>query len=320
MNKYFEINSQTSLKYDTDCNKFYTNNNNKIYEHSMYPMVLNDSTTNRNKYIQSSDVNGILQSNNYDAKGAVIDDSTKIRFGEMTDQDGKKELPTRIFQGVPYMGAGQSVLKNTDLSSRLIYAEDTRVSRTRSQRYELSPPMRSYREAADRYQVERIIAEIIALLKEGKSVAYVSDAGTPGVSDPGDYLVKKVVEAGFSVVPIPGASALAAILSISGMNVQRPLFVGFLPRKKGHQTLMKKLRAGLTEEMFDGLVFYESPERVIRTLEELLEWKLELEVCIGRELTKQFEQIIRGTPESALEQLRAIAPRGEFVILIKYHA
>ena len=201
-----------------------------------------------------------------------------------------------------------------------IYAEDTRVSRTLSQRYELSPPMRSYREAADRYQVERIIAEIIALLKEGKSVAYVSDAGTPGVSDPGDYLVKKVVEAGFSVVPIPGASALAAILSISGMNVQRPLFVGFLPRKKGHQTLMKKLRAGLTEEMFDGLVFYESPERVIRTLEELLEWKLELEVCIGRELTKQFEQIIRGTPESALEQLRAIAPRGEFVILIKYHA
>jgi hypothetical protein len=130
MNKYFEINSQTSLKYDTDCNKFYTNNNNKIYEHSMYPMVLNDSTTNRTKYIQSSDVNGILQSNNYDGKGAVIDDSSRIRFGEMTDQDGKKELPTRIFQGVPYMGAGQSVLKNTDLSSRLIYAEDTRVKKS----------------------------------------------------------------------------------------------------------------------------------------------------------------------------------------------
>ena len=208
---------------------------------------------------------------------------------------------------------GLDVLRGVDA----IYAEDTRVTGVLLNRYEIKKPMRSYREAADAGQVSRMIAEVIGRLRVGESVAYVSDAGTPGVSDPGNYLVEKVAEAGYSVVPIPGASALASIMSVAGYPVLRPLFVGFLPKKKGHQTLMGKLRDTLESEVADAVVFYESPERVVRLLHELSGWGMPLQVCVARELTKLHEEILRGPLPEVLGLLEKRPQlKGEFAILI----
>ncbi len=206
------------------------------------------------------------------------------------------------------------VLKNVNV----IYAEDTRVFQKLLVRYEFTKPLRSFREAASANQVERTIKEVCDHLYEGETVAYVSDAGTPGISDPGSFLVRKVVEAGFKVLPLPGPSSLTALLSASGFPVQRPLFVGFLPKKKGHQTLMKQLREVLVNETVDTLVFYESPERILKLLLELLEWGVELQVCLGRELTKMHEEIVRGSVGEVYEALK-IRPsiKGEITLAIR---
>ena len=198
-----------------------------------------------------------------------------------------------------------------------IYAEDTRVSGVLLKHYQIEAPLFSYREAAERNQVEKTIRQIIFSLYEGKSLAYISDAGTPGVSDPGSYLVQKVLGAGFSVTPIPGVSALATLLSVSGLVVQRPLFVGFLPKKKGHQTLMKSLKEGLSSGSYDGLVFYESPERIIKLLQELLEWTMPIMVCLGRELTKIYEEFLRGSVEEVLAILqKRPSIKGEITLIV----
>ncbi|MBU6388984.1 16S rRNA (cytidine(1402)-2'-O)-methyltransferase [Patescibacteria group bacterium] len=198
-----------------------------------------------------------------------------------------------------------------------IYAEDTRVTAKLLARYDIKKPLFSYREAASRNTVDKMIADITNLLQKSEQVAYVSDAGTPGLSDPGQYLVEKTVAAGFPVVPIPGPSGLATLMSVSGLSVGRVLFVGFLPKKKGHQTALAKLRAVLLDETADGLIFYESPERIIKLLQELVEWKLPLQVCLGRELTKMYEEITRGSLESVLAELRK-KPRvkGEITVMI----
>ena len=132
MNQKFSINTQTSLKYDNCLNSTVNMNNEKMFQHCFSPIAMSDSKNNRIQYLQSSEINGILQENNYDGSGVYVNDSTKIRFGEMSIQEGKKELPTRLFIGSPYMSAGQSEMKNTDLSSRLKYSEDTRVKKSAS--------------------------------------------------------------------------------------------------------------------------------------------------------------------------------------------
>ena len=121
MNKKLSINNQTSLKYDNCSLNTMDMYNDKMFNHRFSPMALNDVNNNREKYLESSEINGILQENNYDGSGKYINESSQIRFGEMSKQDGKKELPTRLFVGSPYMSAGQSEMKNTDLSSRLKY-------------------------------------------------------------------------------------------------------------------------------------------------------------------------------------------------------
>jgi 16S rRNA (cytidine1402-2'-O)-methyltransferase len=198
----------------------------------------------------------------------------------------------------------------------VVFAEDTRVTRVLLDRHGISVPLQSYREAAPRPVVERTIQDVISRIQRGEVVAYVSDAGTPGVSDPGDYLVKKVREAGCAVVPIPGASALAAIVSVAGLGVQRPLFIGFLPRKKGKETMLKKLAEGLKADFYDGIVMYESPERVVSLLRSLGEWDLDLRICLGRELTKKFEQVISGNLQEVLLELEKNTVRGEVSLLI----
>jgi 16S rRNA (cytidine1402-2'-O)-methyltransferase len=198
-----------------------------------------------------------------------------------------------------------------------VYAEDTRVTKKLLDRYDIKTPLRSYREMQPRPQLERSITDIIDLLYKGESVAFCSDAGTPGISDPGDYLVRRVREAGHDIVTIPGASALAALLSVAGQGVQHPLFEGFLPHKKGRQTRLKQLSEALSHGYTDGIVFYESPERTIKLLTELVEWNQELTICLGRELTKQFEEVITGTLAEVTEELASRKQiKGEVVLLV----
>lgn len=198
-----------------------------------------------------------------------------------------------------------------------IYAEDTRVSTKLLQRYQIKTRLRSFREAAETYQIQKTLKEIISLLENGKDIAYISDAGTPGVSDPGNYLVKSVLEAGYQVVPVPGSSALASILSIAGTSVLKVLFVGFLPRKKGHQTALRRLHQGLEGDYFESVVFYESPERILTLLTELKQWQMPLKLVLAREMTKLHEEIMRGSLEEVEGSLKTRGSiKGEITLLI----
>ena len=199
-----------------------------------------------------------------------------------------------------------------------VYAEDTRVSGKLLAYYQISKPMRSYREAMGGPLLQRTIDEISQHLEEGQDIAYVSDAGTPGISDPGSYLVDNILSKGYQVVPIPGPSSMVTLLSGDGFPAQRPLMVGFLPKKKGHQTLMQKLKAVLLSETADSLVFMESPERLLKLLEELQKWQLPLIVGVGRELTKLFEEIKRGELDEVMAYFagqRSI--KGEIVLIVR---
>lgn len=198
-----------------------------------------------------------------------------------------------------------------------VYAEDTRVTGKLLARYEIKKPFVSLREQQPVAVRERVAAQLIERVRQGEAVAYLTDAGTPGVSDPGNWLVAKAFEAGIMVTPIPGASALTALLSVSGLPVQRPLFVGFLPKKKGHQTLLGKLgRALMEDEVCDSVVLYESPQRVANLLQDVEKWG-DVTVRLGRELTKMHEEILSGTPE----EVRTILTnrptiKGEIVLLV----
>jgi 16S rRNA (cytidine1402-2'-O)-methyltransferase len=199
----------------------------------------------------------------------------------------------------------------------VVYAEDTRVSQKLLNRYEIKTPLSSYREAASPGQVEKTILRIISDLQAGRNVAFVSDAGSPGISDPGQYLVERVVREGLKVEGLPGATAVSTLISIAGTLITRPLFVGFLPKKKGHQTLMGKLRIGLTDDVCDTLVFYESPERLVKLLEELMAWEMPLWVCVGRELTKLHEEVLRGSLEELYTELKKRPSiKGEICLIV----
>lgn len=201
----------------------------------------------------------------------------------------------------------------------VIYAEDTRVTKKLLDTYKIMTPLRSYREMMPREQLDGVQAGIINQLNEGYDLALCTDAGTPGVSDPGDYLVSKVRAAGHEIVPIPGVSALATLLSVAGLAVQHPLFEGFLPHKKGRQTRLIQLGQALQSGAADGIVFYESPERTLRLLDELLEWNQSLTVCVGRELTKHFEEILVGSLSEVREKLaERTSIKGEITLLVTH--
>lgn len=158
---------------------------------------------------------------------------------------------------------------------------------------------------------------VVELLQEGKDVALVSDAGTPLLSDPGARLVRSALEAGFEVVPIPGASALLSALVVSGLSADRFTFYGFLPRKGG-------ARDAFLEEISGSpytAVMYEAPQRVVRLLEDLAAVAGgERRVVVARELTKLHEEVFRGTLAEALERYVGVASRGEFVVLLEGRA
>lgn len=204
-----------------------------------------------------------------------------------------------------------------------ILCEDTRVTAKLLQKYEIKKPLISYHAHSKLSKTEKIFA----LLEEGKNLALVSDAGTPCISDPGVMLIAEVRdrmsrrnlagEARFrldiQIVPIPGPSALISALSASGLPSSEFLFLGFLPHKKGRETLFKEIA-----ESKRTVAFYESPHRILKTLASLEKFAPEKKVVIARELTKIYEEFISGTASEILAhfELHQDTVRGEFVVMV----
>jgi 16S rRNA (cytidine1402-2'-O)-methyltransferase len=190
----------------------------------------------------------------------------------------------------------------------LIAAEDTRRTRKLLSRFDIHTPLVSYFEHNEVKRLDKLLAH----LKRGKEIALVSDAGTPAISDPGYRLIQKVIEQGIPVAPIPGPSAVIAALSVSGLPTDRFSFVGFLPRKgsKRGKLLDKLANSDATS------ILYESPHRLVGTLRNLLEVCGDRQVVITRELTKAFEEVIRGKISDVMGTLKARRVRGEITIVL----
>lgn len=196
------------------------------------------------------------------------------------------------------------VLREADL----ILAEDTRTTSVLLRHLGIEKPMRAHHKFNEHAAVHAVAGEIAA----GRTVALVSDAGTPGISDPGFLLVRTCVEQGIEVETLPGPTAFVPALVQSGFPCDRFCFEGFLPQKKGRA---KRLAALADEER--TMIFYESPYRVVKCLMQLAEvFGPERRVSVSRELTKRFEQTVRGTLAEVLDYFRATEPRGEFVLVV----
>jgi len=195
-------------------------------------------------------------------------------------------------------------LKNVSL----IAAEDTRHTKILLDRYNIKTPTTSYFE----YNKIQKTDYLLKILKEGKSVALVSDAGTPGISDPGYKIIRLCIDSGIPIVPIPGPSGLLTALTISGKPTDKFTFAGFLsnkPIKRKNQ--LKKLR-----DEDRTVVLYESPHRIVKLLADILEIYGDVEVVLARELTKKFEEIKRKNVKALLEDFETEKPRGEFIVIL----
>jgi 16S rRNA (cytidine1402-2'-O)-methyltransferase len=194
-----------------------------------------------------------------------------------------------------------------------IVAEDTRHTGQLLAYMGIKKPMISFRDAP-RSIMDRSLKLIRERTAEKQNGAYVTDAGTPGVSDPGWRLVNSLLEVGVEIVPIPGPSAVATIASLAEIPLNEYRFVGFLPKKKGHQTKIDELQNYLKQKEPRGVILYESPNRIRRTLTDWQKAVLPLGVVIGRELTKKFETVYRGILSPEL--IATLPEKGEYVILI----
>jgi len=196
------------------------------------------------------------------------------------------------------------VLKEVDL----VVCEDTRVTKKLLIHFGINRPVISCFQHSKPAKLDYIISQ----LESGKNIALVTDAGTPGISDPGNILAAEAVKAGVKVVPIPGPSALAALASVSGANMQKFLFLAFPPHKKGRETFFKEVAASEIP-----VIYYESPHRVIKNLELFASLAPEKKLIVGREMTKMFEEILRGTSGEILEYFKKNTDkvRGEFCII-----
>lgn len=192
-------------------------------------------------------------------------------------------------------------------SADLIACEDTRKTRILTQRYGVKTPLTSFYEYNKRVKGDYLIR----LLQEGKSVALVSDAGTPGISDPGFTLIKSCLDAGIKVVPIPGPTALIAALSVSGFATDRFFFQGFLPIKPGARRNRLLWLKGLGETV----IIYESPHRLLKTLADMNLVLGNAPLAVLREVTKLFEEVIRSDAGRLAEHFTKNKPKGEFVII-----
>ena len=189
-----------------------------------------------------------------------------------------------------------------------IFAEDTRVTKRLLSHYEIEKTVYQYHEHNKLHQIQNVIN----LLKGNKNIALVTDAGTPCISDPGFELVNEILKNDLKVVGIPGASSIITGASISGLDMRRMAYEGFLPKKKGRQTLFNKLK---DEER--TIVILESPNRILKTLKDVREYLGERYVVITRELTKIYEEIIRGNVSQIIEKLEKKPIKGEIILFIR---
>lgn len=196
------------------------------------------------------------------------------------------------------------VLKEADL----ILAEDTRTTSHLLNHYGISKPMSPFHQ----HNEHKVLQHLVNQLLEGKKMALVTDAGTPGISDPAFLLVRECVKVGIKIECLPGATAFVPALVNSGIPTNRFCFEGFLPLKKGRQTLLKKLA-----EEERTMIFYESPMRLVKTLEEFMQYFGEDRMCsVSRELTKMFEENKRGTLKEVAEYFKEKTVKGEIVIIL----
>ncbi len=197
------------------------------------------------------------------------------------------------------------VLRSVDL----IAAEDTRVTLPLLTHFGIRKPLVSYHQHSPAFRLEWLLQQ----LREGKSIALVCNAGTPGISDPGVPLVRRALQEGIPVVPVPGPSAVTAALSVAGMEAQRFLFLGFLPREpKERRALLEQVK-----KLPFTLVLYEAPHRLVTTLKELLEVLGDRAVVLCRELTKVHEEVALTTLANLVQRFTGETPRGEFTLVIE---
>lgn len=196
------------------------------------------------------------------------------------------------------------ILREADL----ILAEDTRTSGNLLRHFEIRNAMISYH----KFNEHQTVSGIVERLKRGENIAVVSDAGTPGISDPGFLVARAAVQAGIQVIALPGPTAFVPALVSSGLPCDRFAFEGFLPPKKGRQTRLETL-----QEETRTMIFYESPHRVVKTLAQFIEfYGAERQVAVCREISKVHEECVRGTLEEVLGHFQEVEPRGEFVIIL----
>ena len=191
--------------------------------------------------------------------------------------------------------------------SSLIAAEDTRRSKVLLSHYNISTPTISYYEHNRYTRIPKLIDHLI----DGEDIALITDAGTPGISDPAYRLIRAAINSDCRVESIPGASASLAALVASGLPTDRFIFEGFLPHKKGRKGKLEKVK-----DIDATIIFYESPNRLVRTLKDILEYIGDRPIAIGRELSKKFEEIMRGRVSDILSYYNTNKPKGEFVIVI----
>lgn len=213
-------------------------------------------------------------------------------------------VPTPIGNLADFTYRAVDVLKQADL----IIAEDTRTSSVLLNHYQIQKPLSPYHQ----HNEHKIVDHLVDQLEAGKTIALLTDAGTPGISDPAFLLVRACIRKGVRVECLPGATAFVPALVNSGLPINRFCFEGFLPLKKGRQTLFTKLAA---EER--TIVIYESPMRLVKTLADCITWfGPDRPCCVSRELTKKFEENARGTLQEVHDHFAAKGVKGEIVLVI----
>jgi len=196
------------------------------------------------------------------------------------------------------------VLKEVDL----ILAEDTRTTSNLLNHYQITKPLSPYHQ----HNEHKVLQHLIGQLSQGKKMALATDAGTPGISDPAFLLVRECVKSGIKVECLPGATAFVPALVNSGIPTNRFVFEGFLPLKKGRQTLLKSLA-----DEDRTMIFYESPVRLVKTLQDFIQYfGGGRTCCVSRELTKMFEENKRGTLQEVCDHFKQKSPKGEIVIVV----
>ncbi len=190
----------------------------------------------------------------------------------------------------------------------IVAAEDTRKTRFLLDHLSIKKPLVSYHS----YNEQRRSPELLKQLLGGKSIAVVTDAGTPGISDPAYLLIRNAIEQGSKVIPIPGASAVLASLVVSGLPMNRFAFEGFLPVKKGRKRKFEQLK---NEER--TIVIYESPFRIAKTIQDVVSYIGDRRIAVAREVTKKFEEVLRGRASEVLKEVSGKPQKGEYVLVIE---